>query len=74
MTNNNNPETKDTEKVGLPAGKTKEQPLFSRGALIAIVGIAVVIVILLIAGFAQNPAGMGTVVPSQACAEKPSSL
>ena len=70
MTNNNNPETNDTEKGNLQAGKTKEQPLFSRGSLIAIVGIAVVIVILLIAGFAQNPAGTGTVVPSQACAEK----
>ena len=55
-------------KGGSKTGNTQEQPVFSKGTLVAIIGIAVVIVILLVLGL--NQPGTGTVVPPQACAEK----
>jgi glutaredoxin len=52
------------------AKKTPEQSFFGRSTLVAIIGIAVVIVILLFVGVTQNTAGQGAVVPPQTCAEK----
>lgn len=70
MTTNAQPVTDDPETGSRKEGEKKGQSFFSRAALIAILGIAGVIVILLIAGFVQMPAGTGTVIPPQACAEK----
>jgi hypothetical protein len=70
VTHDNNTETNAPEKGSSKTGKTQEQPVFSKVTLIAIIGIAVVIVILLIAGFTQNIPGPGSVVPLQTCAEK----
>ncbi|MFA4824752.1 MAG: hypothetical protein WC593_06290 [Methanoregula sp.] len=70
MTNDNNPET-HVHNTGSPnAGNAQEHTLFSKSTLVAIIGIAVVIVILVAAGVMQNIPGQGTVVPAQACAEK----
>ncbi|MDP2797601.1 MAG: thioredoxin domain-containing protein [Methanoregula sp.] len=54
----------------MKAGKTQKQSFFSKGTLVAIIGIAVVIVILLVAGVTQNMPTQGAVVPAQSCAEK----
>lgn len=70
MTHDNNPETKATEKGGLMKEKTQEQSVFSKSTIVAIIGIAVVIVILLVAGFTQNIPGQGAVIPAQTCAQK----
>lgn len=70
MTPDNHPETNVPDKGSLKSGKTQEQPFFGKGTLVAIFGIAIVIVILLIAGFSQNMPGQGPVVTPQACAEK----
>ena len=70
MTNDNNPQSNTPDKGSLKAGKTQDQPMFSKGTLVAIIGIAVVIVILLIAGVTQNLPGLGAAVPPQTCAEK----
>lgn len=61
----------DVPKTGiLKGGLVQDQPFFSRGLLIAIISIVVVIVILLAYGFTQGLPGQGVVVPPQACAEK----
>ena len=70
MTHENNPETNAPEKSSLKAGKAQEQSVFSKSTIVAIIGIAVVIVILLVAGFTQNIPGQGAVIPAQTCAEK----
>ena len=70
MTHDNNPETIATEKGGLMKGKTQEQSVFSKSTIVAIIGISVVIVILLVAGFTQNIPGQGAVIPAQTCAQK----
>jgi len=58
------------EKSSQNAGKSGQQPFFNKTAVVAIIGIAAVIVILLVYGFMQSTPGLGTVVPAQACAEK----
>jgi len=70
VTHDKNPETNAPEKGSLKAGNAQEQLLFSNSTLVAIIGIAAVIVILVVAGFTQNMPGQGAVVPPQACAEK----
>jgi len=70
VTHDKTPETNAPEKGSLKAGKTQEQPLFNKSTLVAIVGIAVVIVILLALGVTQNLPSQGAVVPPQTCAEK----
>jgi hypothetical protein len=70
VTHDNNPESNSTEKSSLKAGKAQEQSVFSKSTIVAIIGIAVVIVILLVAGFTQNMPGQGAVIPAQTCAEK----
>ena len=70
MTLDNNPEIKAPEKDGLKRGNAQEQSVFSKSTIVAIIGIAVVIVILLAAGFTQNMPGQGTVIPPSTCAEK----
>jgi len=58
------------EKNSLKAGKSEQQPFFNKTALVAIIGIAAVIVILLVYGVMQSTPGQGTVVLAQACTEK----
>lgn len=70
MTHDNNPETNDQTKDGLTKGKPQEQSIFSKSTIVAIIGISVVILILLVAGFMQNMPGQGAVIPAQACAQK----
>ena len=70
MTHDNNPETNTPEKGSLKAGSKQEQSFFCKSTLVAIIGIAAVIVILLVAGFTQNMPGQGVIIPSQTCAEK----
>jgi hypothetical protein len=70
VTNDNNPDPNSPEKGSLQAGNNQEQSIFSRSTLVAITGIAAVIVILLVAGFTQNMSDQGAVIPAQACAEK----
>ncbi|MDO9327023.1 MAG: hypothetical protein Q7T80_18905 [Methanoregula sp.] len=48
----------------------QDQPFFSRGAIIAIIGIAIAIIILLVVGFTQTMPGQEAVIPPQTCAEK----
>ena len=70
MTHDNNPEIKAPEKGGLKKGKAQEQSVFCKSTVVAIIGIAVVIVILLVLGFTQNMPGLGAVVSPQSCADK----
>ena len=70
MTHDNNPEKNTPEKGSLKAGKIQEQPFFGKSTIVAIIGIATVIVILLALGFTQNMPGQGVVVSPQSCAEK----
>jgi glutaredoxin len=64
------PETHAPDTAGLTAEKTQGYPLFRKRTLTAITGIAAVIVILLVYGIMQNPAGEGAIVPARTCAEK----
>jgi hypothetical protein len=70
VTLDNNSEIKVPEKDTLKKGNAQEQSVFSKSTIVAIIGIAVVIVILLAAGFMQNIPGQGAVIPAQNCAEK----
>ena len=70
MTTDNNPEINLPEKGSLKTGKAEDQPLFNKSILVAILGIAVVIVILLVYGGMQAPPVQDTAIPPQACAEK----
>jgi glutaredoxin len=70
VTLDNNPETNAQKTGGLTKGKAQEQSIFSKSTIVAIIGIAVVIVILIVVGFTQNMPGQGSVIPAQTCAEK----
>lgn len=70
MTLDNHPETNAQKKGDLTKGKAQCQSIFSKSTIVAIIGIAVVIVILLVAGFTQNMPGQGSVIPAQTCAQK----
>jgi len=70
VTQDKNTDTNTPDKGSLNAGNIHGQPLFRKNLLVAIIGIAVVMVILLVVGVTQNIPGQATGVPPQACAEK----
>jgi glutaredoxin len=70
VTTDKKTETNTPEKGSVNAGNTPVQPIFSKSTLVAIIGIAAVIVILLVYGVTQNVPGQVTVVPLKTCAEK----
>lgn len=69
LTSDKIPETNEPGRGSLKAGKGQNQPFFGRGAIIAILGIAIVIILLLVVGM-QTMAGQDAIIPPQACAEK----